>query len=71
MHRKLKEKKGRQTCKALITCSGAIVFFSSRLHTSLDSEDRRLMNSEYVKKYPYKRLDQIQPLHLLLDDTKK
>jgi hypothetical protein len=35
----------RLTLRALRTCSGAIVFFSSRLHTSLDSEDRRLMNS--------------------------
>jgi len=34
-----------RSLRALRTCSGAIVFFSSLLHTSLDSDERRLMNS--------------------------
>lgn len=33
------------TSRALSTCSGAIVLLSSLLHTSLDSEDTRLINS--------------------------
>lgn len=37
--------KGSETCKALITCSGAIVLFSSLLQTSLDSEEIKLINS--------------------------
>uniref|UniRef100_A0A2P2LKD3 Uncharacterized protein MANES_01G022100 n=1 Tax=Rhizophora mucronata TaxID=61149 RepID=A0A2P2LKD3_RHIMU len=34
-----------RTSKAVSTCSGAIVRFSSLLHTSLDSDDTRFINS--------------------------
>lgn len=41
---KLRREKNH-TSRALTTCSGAIVRFSSRLQTSFDSEDTRLINS--------------------------
>lgn len=34
-----------ETCKALSTCSGAIVLFSSLLQTSFDSDEMRFINS--------------------------
>lgn len=36
---------GLKTSRALRTCSGAMVLFSSLLQTSLDSDEIRLINS--------------------------
>lgn len=42
-----------KTCKALSTCSGAIVLFSSLLQTSLDSDEMRFINSAKAMKVSF------------------